>query len=175
MTNPCNTASWEESLSNEIKQSVNTLFGTMFDVSPKVLSSRVHQECAVRADVSGYIQLKKQHRFGTLVLSFPAKTVTALLESYFSQPFGELNPSALASIGELTNVLYGLIKKRMSENGCRLPPELPQVAVGKEHESDLNFREVTVVVDFSTSYGDFSVYVNFRRNVEEEPAGKKTA
>lgn len=159
--------SLEDTMSDEIAAVVGKAFSTMFGISPKVSAARVHASCAVRADVSGVVplhELREKQVQGTLVLSFPEATLYSLLEIYYQRPFDTLNGTAKASVGELTNILYSMIKKNLNETGTALRSAIPSVIVGPhQHEEHCSFDCTTVVIDFSTNKGQFTVYANVER------------
>ncbi|MGZ3660155.1 MAG: chemotaxis protein CheX [Bdellovibrionota bacterium] len=147
------------------------VFADMFAITPTAANARVYSKCNVKADVSGYVELQERQVHGTLVLSFPEETIYALLERFYKKPFHEVNNSVQSSVGELTNILYTMVKKSMNETGSSLKSAIPSVIVGSDqHNEFCNFACTTLAIDFSTSFGRFTVYANLDRDAAQSAA-----
>jgi CheY-specific phosphatase CheX len=158
----------EESVSNEIIGVVNKTFVALFGVSTAASEVRAHQTLNVKAAVSGVIplhELRAKQVQGTLVLSFPEDTIYGLLTKFYNKPVKQVDNSVKSSVGELTNIIYTTIKKNLNTMGTNLRSAIPSVIVGDDqHEKFCKFNCTTLVIDFNTNFGQFTVYANVERS-----------
>ena len=111
-----------------------------------------------RGDVSGVIGLTGEAR-GTISVSFTEKSILAIVSSMFKEEMKELNEEVKDAVGEITNMISGVARKRLEELGRSLKAAIPTVIMGKNHSISHITTSPVIAIPFSTDNGDFTIEV----------------
>jgi len=153
------------------------------DMEPRLIeifvaSSRSVLEMIGLAPLSiGDVALEKEHRrfgalvsvinlagdmtTGTLVVGFEASTACGIAAALLGEPQPELNDDVLSVVGEITNMVCGDAKRRLSELGIVVGMARPELlAEGKPLPPPVS-RDGVVVFPCSSVVGEFVVSVDF--------------
>ena len=147
-----------KNLADRVSTAVNETFRSMFKVAAAEASRGQFNDTKLQADVSGIITLSQPESCGLLVLSFPRKTICDVLGKFYGKQLNTVDATVNMSVAELTNVIYGVAKKVMNEEGHTLGMALPSIIVGNQHFVFTNFSGEITVMHFSTEAGSFQVY-----------------
>ena len=150
-----------ERLSKEINCGVQATFGNMFGVKPVMQAFRIEKECSVEGDISGILSLMQEKAEGTFIVSFPKETIFKFLEKMYRKPFHSIDQSVKSGVGELTNIIYGVLKANLNKDGFSFKMAVPSVIVGENHTVITINAGATMVVPFQSPMGNFSVLVTF--------------
>ncbi len=149
---------------NEVASGVNETLRTMFGIESKALSNKVEAECFTEGDVSGLMSIVGDKFGGAIILSFPKQTIFKILEKVYFMEFTEVNESVISGVGELANIVYGLVKTSINKQGDNLQMSLPNVILGNQHIIVGVSNGPVVKIPFNTELGDFAVLVYLSEN-----------
>jgi chemotaxis protein CheX len=147
-------------LANSIGSGVQFSLQTLFKILPTPGPFRLEKECTVRGDVTGVIVMTQENAEGTFNLTFPKATLFNLLEFVFNRKFTEVDTFVQSSVGEMTNVIYGLLKAGLNSEGYDFKMNVPQIVFTAGHEVVSREHGETLVVPFDTNFGSFYVSIN---------------
>ncbi len=150
-------------LSKEINCGVQATFGNMFGVKPVMQTYRIEKECTVEGDISGILSLMQEKAEGTFIVSFPKETIFKFLEKMYRKPFASIDQSVKSGVGELTNIIYGVLKANLNKDGYAFKMAVPSVIVGENHTVMSINSGATMIVPFESPLGHFSVLVTFHQ------------
>ncbi len=159
-----------ERLSKEIDYGVHATLSSMFGLKPKVGNFTLEDECDVKGDVSGIVTLTQEKIEGTLIVTFPKATIFGILAKMYRKPFTEVNQSVKLGVGELTNIIYGVVKANLNKDGFQFKMAVPSVVIGDQHTVIPFDSGPTMIVPFTTELGPFHVLLSFRERHEETKA-----
>lgn len=114
-------------------------------------------------DVTGVIGLAHPGLKGMLSVSFPKSTILSLLSRVYRTELTELNSSAKDGVGEVTNIIYGILKRQLNELGYSFGLAMPSVIIGQNHMFSACSDQPCVRVTFTSEVGEFEV----RCSIEE--------
>ncbi len=110
-------------------------------------------------DVSGVIAMVQDQIEGTLTLCFTHETVRSLLPQIVGESVAITHEMAVDAVGEMTNMIFGQIKRDMSERGFHLKLGIPCVVTGKGHFVSQFHRGKHMIVPFHINGRLFQVYI----------------
>ena len=110
-------------------------------------------------DVSGVIGMVQAQLEGTLTLCLTFETVRSLLPQIVGKSVSITHEMAVDAVGEITNMIFGQIKRDMGERGYQLKLGIPCVVSGKGHFVSQFHRGRYMIVPFSLDGQMFQVYV----------------
>ena len=120
-----------ETVSADLHFAVDKMFVQMFNVSPKSNFKVIEREALPAGDVTGIIGLNQKHSMANLIIVMPRQTVFALLKNLYGREFSEVDKLATGLVGEVTNIVYGVLKTRLNEKGFTLGGfGIPQIFAG---------------------------------------------
>ena len=144
-------------------ESVQDVFRTMLRAPVQVGKPRLERGTAQRADVSAIIGVTGMYS-GAIGLSLSADVAIALVERFTGQRYELKHPDFGDAVGELTNMIAGGGKSRISTGQTMI--SCPSVIIGRDHSVSQPRNHPTVVIPFMTAYGDFQFEVVLRRAAE---------
>jgi chemotaxis protein CheX len=109
-----------------VKKTIETF--TSYNVSCGKPS--IQKKIEGKADVSAILGMTSGQVKGSLILSFPKKTLFCILDKMLSATHTELNDEASDAVGELTNVVYGTAKNILNSKGWNFEMSIPTVIQG---------------------------------------------
>jgi chemotaxis protein CheX len=149
-----------EDLVKEVDQGVIQTFSAMFGLKPVRGAHSFDKESEVRGDISGFVGLAQNRVEGVLVVSFPQETIFAMLSKMYQKPFTEVDKSVRSGVGELTNIVFGVMKTNMNKNGFELKMAIPNVVFGDHHSLMVSVKEgKSLSIPYDTEAGRFSVHL----------------
>ncbi len=157
-------------LAKEIDYGVHSTLANMFGMKSEVGAFNIQKKCSVQGDVSGLITLTQERSEGTLIVSFPKATIFGLLSKMYRKPFTEINSSVTLGVGELTNIIYGVIKANLNKDGFEFKKAVPNVVIGDQHTILTCDSGPTMVVPFTTEVGNFYVLLSFHAQAQSVDA-----
>jgi len=130
-------------------------------------------------DISGIIGMTGDAT-GSLALSFSESCIIGICEKMLGEQYTEINRSVLDTVGELTNMISGASRKLMEKDDLKVIAAIPTIVYGRAHTIHHVVKGPSIVIPFSTEFGDFVIDVCLKSNLkakEEEtshhPAEKK--
>lgn len=146
-----------EALVKELNFGVYSTFTSMFALKPTADRHFIDQECRTNGDVSGIVGLTQERVEGALIVSFPKETIFLILGKMYKKQFLEIDKSVKAGVGELTNIIFGVVKTNLNKSGHSFKMAIPNVIIGPQHTVAIANSGSTLVIPFKTEVGSFSV------------------
>jgi chemotaxis protein CheX len=160
-----------EDLVKEVDHGVIKTFSTMFGIMPVAGHHVFSHESLVKADISGFVGLAQARIEGVLVISFPQETIFAMLAKMYNKPFNEVDKSVRSGVGELTNIVFGVMKTNLNKNGFALKMAIPNVIFGDQHSVVTSVTEgKSFTIPYATDAGPFSVQLTLFPEASSEVA-----
>lgn len=143
-----------------MEEVVNKTFTTMTGVKFFTGGHSFHDSFVARADISGIVNISQEDNEGSLILSLPKETAFGLLSKIFRRDITALDATTRSGVGELTNILFGVFKKELSEKGHTIRMALPSVIVGEGHEVAMQIPNKTLVMPFHSTSGNLTLIIS---------------
>lgn len=115
---------------------------------------------ATWGDVTGVIKMVSPQVQGTMVLSFDAPSILAIVQKMLSEEFSQINNDVADAVGELTNIITATTKASLSEQGYAFQMNTPAVVLGKNQDLPQQSDTAVIVIPFSTAAGNFVIEAN---------------
>ncbi len=126
--------SLDKDLALHLSEGVKITFETMLGLSPSPMQFQVSRDGHAQGDITGIVSLTQEAMDAVCLISFPSSTIFHVLKKVYGMDFNSLEEQAVQQgVGELANIINGVIKTRMNERGFKLRMGLPNVVIGKAH------------------------------------------
>jgi chemotaxis protein CheX len=146
-----------DATASDIIRGVSETISSMAGVKPQPGQYRIEGESEIQGDISGLITVSQDEMEGTLIVSFSHDAIFFILEKVFKRSFDSVDKSVKEAVAEFTNMIYGVIKARMNQEGYRLRMALPTVVMGVKHVVTPLRVDRTMVVPFTIEGKAFEV------------------
>jgi chemotaxis protein CheX len=128
-------------------------------------------------DVSGVMTLTGEAK-GTLSASFSFGMVQHVMENMLGEYVTHVDDFVKDTVGELTNMVSGVARKYMNQQGLRLVASIPMVVCGKGSYLPHSLQGPLLVIPFQGERGDIYVEAafkdkNYQRAVSSEQESEK--
>lgn len=159
-------STFNDVLAKEISLGVTRTLSDVFGVKPVTGSYSVEQAGEIKMsnifDIAGFVELNNQEKHGGhLVVSFPQATIFAILGKFYRKQFTDFEKSIQDGVGELTNMIFGLMKANLGKEGFAFKMALPKVVLGNETPEQLKgatrTQTLVLTIPYETEAGPFSV------------------
>ena len=97
------------------------------------------------------------HRIGTIVVSFPRESATALVHGMLGDDAGNIEQDMRDAVGEITNMVSGQARMSMAEAGVVLQASTPTVVTGNDFQIEYATDAPVVVIPFAMSGHEIAV------------------
>lgn len=131
---------------------------TMARVEPTVGKPYLKKGNQARGDVSGIIGMTGSAR-GSLALSFSEKSILMIVSNMLGEKYMEINDEVRDAVGEITNMISGVARKKMEAQGYNISAAIPTVVSGKDHAILHVLGGPSIIVPFEVGNGAFYVDV----------------
>ena len=149
-------------LASKASAGVLTTFTQFFDIRPLAGAFKLELQLTCPGDLSGVIGMTqgKNPPEASLIVSFPSATLLPLMKSIYQTECTTLNDQVQGGAAELTNVIFGMLKKDLNEHqGHAFKMSLPQVFL-KDKYSEINARHGEALsIPFQFALGEFWVTI----------------
>jgi chemotaxis protein CheX len=136
---------------------------TMARVKPKPGQPFLKKNEAALGDVSAIIGITGAAR-GSMALTFSESAIKSIAGSLLGVHFTEVDDELRDAVGELTNMICGDARRRLSEEGISLQAGIPTIVSGKNHTISHINNGPRLAIPFQTPHGGFVVEVAFNTN-----------
>jgi len=147
-------------LAEDIVKDVRTTFQMMFRVAVRDKPYYFEKESTILGDLSGIIEMNQEKKEAVLILTFPRDTIHYIVNQLNPNLTHDLDQASYGYIGELTNVVYGMLKKTLNDKGFQFKPSIPTVVSGQNSEINETYVDESVIIPFDTEAGPFFVRVS---------------
>jgi CheY-specific phosphatase CheX len=156
----CSHLALDDSLAKEITRAVCSAMRETFGVEVVAGAYETGEGMvSLVGDVSGVIGMVQAHLEGTLTLCLTFETVRDILPQVVGKSVSITHEMAVDAVGEITNMIFGQIKRDMGERGYQLKLGIPCVVTGKGHFVSQFHRGKYMIVPFHLDGQLFQVYV----------------
>jgi len=114
-------------------------------------------------DVSAIIGITGAAR-GSMALVFTEECIKEIASNLLGEVFTQMNHEVRDAVGELTNMICGDARRRLSEQGFSLQSGIPTIVAGEKHSIMHIADGPRLAVPFETDHGSFMVEVAFSSN-----------
>jgi len=131
---------------------------TMAMMEPAVGKPYVKKDCQAIGDVSGVIGMTGSAR-GSLALSFSEKSILMIVSNMLGEQYMEINDDVRDAVGEITNMISGVARKKLESQGYNISAAIPTVVSGKNHAIHHVLGGPSIIIPFNVTNGPFYVDV----------------
>lgn len=160
-------AGLNELMAKEISQGVSRTLGDVFGIRPVGGDYRVvtpvPEKFIALPDVSGFVELDNQARHrGALMISFPETTIYTIMGKFYRREFTAMDKAIVDGVGEMTNMIFGVMKTNLGKAGFAFKMSLPKVALGGQTPQQFDplanqNQTIVLSIPFETDAGPFTV------------------
>ncbi len=119
--------------------------------------------------ISGYSVLKNPMTRGIFSIGFPPETAFRIFSSFYGAAIDQIDDRVIEGIGELTNMIYGCLKKQFNDEGFDLEMYVPYVLVQDKFCDFSDFGPgKAVTLHFGTSVGAFWVELKLNKKIKSK-------
>ena len=108
-------------------------------------------------DVSGLIGLTGDKTHGSFAITFTEDCIKAVVSNMLGEDYEEICAEVLDAVGELTNMISGGARAKLSEKGYIFNMAIPSVISGKAHVIVHLTDSPIIVIPFETENGKFFI------------------
>lgn len=139
-----------------IEATINVL-QTMAGIEPKAGKPFVKTGKQSTGDVTGLIGLVGAGKKGSFAVSFEENCIKKIVSNLLGEEVTKMDGDVLDAVGEVTNMISGGARAKLSEMGVDLDMAIPTIISGKGHELTQITEYPVIVVPFETEAGSFFV------------------
>ena len=114
-----------------------------------------------RGEVSGIIGLMGEKK-GNMAISFSKRCILKIVSNMLGTNHNYINIEVRDAVGEITNVIAGTGRYKLSKRGFDIHASVPTTIVGEKHFIDHNTDAPCVVIPFNTKYGPLSMEITLQ-------------
>jgi len=135
---------------------------TMAFVEPVAGKPYLKKDNLAKGDISGIIGMTGDAR-GSLALSFSAGAILHIVGNMLGEEIQDINGDIKDAVGELTNMVSGVARKKLEAAGYNITAAIPTVVSGKNHSILHVLGGPSIIIPFETEAGSFVVDVCLNR------------
>ncbi len=148
---------------NPFLQAIIDVLKTMARFEVKAGQPFIKTHEVASGDVSGIIGMASPQAKGTLAVTFSESVILEITKRMLGEEVKEIDDTVLDMVGEITNMVTGGAKMRLSEKGYRFDMALPTVISGKGHIVHHKSISPIISVPFQTGAGKFFIEICFEQ------------
>lgn len=119
-------------------------------------------------DVTGVIGIVQDKLEGTLALSLSYEVVRDLLPQVVGRSVAITHEMAVDAVGEITNMIFGQVKRGINGRGMQIKLGIPTVVTGKGHFVSHFHRGRYMIIPFKLDDQLLQVYVALQHNNKDD-------
>lgn len=140
----------------EICNGVHSMFSVTFGLTPVAQPHRLERGCTVQGDLSGVVTMVQERIEATMIVSFQKEVVFTMLAKAYNIHADSVDNLVISTVGEIANVVHGVVKTNLNRRGFALQPSIPSVVVGQSHIIG-SPTATSLVIPFLIEHGKFHV------------------
>lgn len=129
---------------------------TMAFVEPVAGKPYLKKDNVAKGDISGIIGLTGDAR-GSLALSFSETSILQIVRNMLGEEINDINGDIKDAVGELTNMISGVARKKLEAAGYNITGAIPTVVSGKNHSIRHVLGGPSIIIPFEMGAGTFVV------------------
>lgn len=139
------------------EEAVQLTFHSLFGIQPRLLRIDLKNLGVGDHDISGVIGFAQNKMEGVLILGCKKETLLPLIAHFYGEEITELNHKAVDSVGEITNIIFGVVKEKYNRLGYKFEMCLPTVTLGSITPETTCVSGQRLTLIFAIQSGEFSV------------------
>jgi len=143
---------------NPFLEATMDVLKTMAMLEPKAGNPYLKKGNQAKGDVSGIIGMTGSAR-GSLALSFSEKSILKVVSNMLGENYKEINDDVRDAVGEITNMISGVARKKLEAQGFNISAAIPTVVAGKDHAVIHVLGGPSIIIPFETVDGPFFIDV----------------
>ncbi|MBG0789389.1 MAG: chemotaxis protein CheX [Desulfovibrionaceae bacterium] len=136
---------------------------TMAHVEAKSDQPYLNEERKSTGDVTGIIGITGYSK-GTMSITLEKDVILKIVNNMLFEDYSEINDDICDAVGELTNMISGQARARLSEQGKNFEASTPTIFSGRGVEIKHVSKAPVLSIPFTTAEGRFVVEVAFESN-----------
>ncbi len=136
---------------------------TMAFLEPVPGKPYLKNDNVAKGDISGIIGLTGDAR-GSLALSFSEGAILKIVTNMLGETITDMNGDIKDAVGELTNMVSGVARKKLEASGYSITAAIPTVVSGRNHSILHVMGGPSIIIPFDTDSGSFVVDVCLNRS-----------
>ncbi len=159
---------------DKIGQAIRETFSSVLSLNLQITDIQSGSVQNPPRNVSGFVVLRNPKIQGTFSIGFPNQTALQIFSSFYGAKIEQIDERVIEGVGEITNMVYGVLKKRLNEEGLNLQMFIPFIVVGNEfsHLKDQGSAKA-VTIHFGSNEGSFWVELNVQKQAKVKKATPK--
>lgn len=141
------------------EEAVQLTFHSLFGVQARLVRVDRKNLAGGDHDIAGVIGFAQNCMEGVLTLGCKKETLLPLIGHFYGEEMTELNHKAVDSVGEITNIIFGVVKEKYNRQGYNFQMCLPKVTVGSKTASTAFAQGQRLTLIFAIQSGEFCVEV----------------
>ena len=147
---------------NPFLTATKNVIKTMANIDFKSGELRLKQGNKTYGAVTGIIGMASEHVSGNLTVSFQKDCILYIVSKMFLEDMkDEVDRDVVDAVGEITNIICGGAKAKLSEQNIKFDLATPTIIKGEGVGLSAYSEFPTVVIPFETKHGGFVVEANF--------------
>lgn len=143
---------------NPFLEGTVSVLKTMAFIEPRPGKPYIKKNNLAQGDISGIIGLTGAVK-GSLALSFSEHCIVRIVSNMLGEEIKSLNGDIKDAVGEITNMVSGVARKKLEEMDLTLTAAIPTVVAGKNHSILHVLGGPSLIIPFETDHGPFVVDV----------------
>jgi chemotaxis protein CheX len=135
-----------------------SVLATMAFITPTPGKPYLKKDHVAAGDVSGIIGMTGAAR-GSLALSFSKGCILKIVSNMLGEEMTEINGDIKDAVGELTNMVSGVARKKLEAEGLNITYAIPTIVSGPSHSIIHVLDGPSLIIPFETEAGPFVVDV----------------
>ncbi len=152
---------------NPFLEGTISVLKTMAMMEPRAGKPYLKEGKLAKGDVSAIIGLTGSAR-GSLALSFSEESILKIISNMLGENHREINGEVRDAVGEITNMISGVARKKLEAEGFSIAAAIPTVVSGKDHSFIHVLGGPSIIIPFETDNGPFFVDVCLKDTRKEK-------
>jgi chemotaxis protein CheX len=153
--------SYDVNFINPFLEAVINVLETMANVKVKPGKPYINKHRTAVGDVTGIINISG-HTNGVISLTLSKDAVLTIVNNMLFESYTEINDEIADAVGELTNMISGQARIKLSEQGQKFQAGTPKIIVGKGKKLEHIPNAPILAIPFTlSSGGDLVVEASF--------------
>ena len=152
---------------NPFLEGTISVLKTMAMMEPRAGKPYLKEGKLAKGDVSAIIGLTGSAR-GSLALSFSEECILKIISNMLGENHREINGEVRDAVGEITNMISGVARKKLEAEGFSIAAAIPTVVSGKDHSFIHVLGGPSIIIPFETDNGPFFVDVCLKDTRKEK-------
>ncbi|HEU17924.1 MAG TPA: chemotaxis protein CheX [Deltaproteobacteria bacterium] len=145
---------------NPFLEGTITVLQTMAFIVPRAGKPYLKKENRAKGDISAIIGITGSV-VGSLALSFSETCIIKIVSNMLGEDIKTLNGDIKDAVGEITNMVSGVARQKLEQDGVVLKAAIPTVVTGKSHTISHVLGGPSIIIPFETDDGPFVVDICF--------------